>query len=82
VDPQYPFQARLAGVGDSVRLAFTVRADGTIAPQSIELINANYRDFVSAVFDALENTRYHPARLGDCPVATRVTQRFLFKVPE
>ncbi|MFL5528694.1 MAG: TonB family protein [Gemmatimonadaceae bacterium] len=82
VDPQYPFQARLAGVGDSVRLAFTVRADGTIAPQSIELINANYRDFVSAVFDALEKTRYHPARLGDCPVATRVTQRFLFKVPE
>ncbi|MFL5487533.1 MAG: energy transducer TonB [Gemmatimonadaceae bacterium] len=82
VDAQYPFTARLAGVGDSVMLAFTVRADGTIAPQSIQLMNANYRDFVSAVFDALEKTRYHAAHLGDCAVATRVTQRFLFKVPE
>ncbi len=82
VDAKYPFAARLAGVEDSVTLAFTVDADGTIAGESIELISANYRDFVSSVLTALIRTRYHPAHLGDCAVATRMKQRFLFKVPD
>jgi TonB family protein len=82
VDAKYPFNARLAGVEDSVTLAFTVDADGAIAAESIELVSANYRDFVASVLDALSRTRYHPAHLGDCAVATRMKQRFLFKVPE
>jgi TonB family protein len=82
VNADYPFAARLAGVEDSVTLAFTVDSDGAIAAESIELVSANYRDFVASVLDALSRTRYHPARLGDCAVATRVKQRFLFKVPE
>jgi hypothetical protein len=82
VAARYPFAARLAGVEDSVTVAFTVESDGTIPPESIELVKANYRDFVSSVADALLKTRYHPARLGDCAVATRMEQRFLFKVPE
>ncbi len=82
VDAKYPFTARLTGVEDSVTLAFTVESDGTIAAESIELVSANYRDFVTSVLDALGRTRYHPAHLGDCAVATRMKQRFLFKVPE
>ena len=81
VDAKYPFTARLAGVEDSVTLAFTVQSDGTIAPGSIELVSANYRDFVFSVLEALRETRYHPAHLGDCAVATRMKQRFLFKSP-
>jgi TonB-like protein len=82
VDAKYPFKARLAGVGDSVTVAYTVLSDGSILPESIELVRANYRDFVESVADALLETRYHPARLGDCAVATRMEQRFLFKLPE
>ena len=82
VDARYPFTARLAGVEDSVTLAFTVQADGTIAARSIDLLSAHYRDFVFSVLDALRETRYHPAHLGDCAVATRMKQRFLFKSPE
>ncbi len=82
VAAKYPFTARLAGVEDSVTLAFTVQSDGTIAARSIELVSANYRDFVFSVLDALRRTRYHPAHLGDCAVATRMRQRFLFKAPE
>ena len=82
VNAKYPFNARLAGVEDSVTLAFTVDADGAIAAESIDLLSANYRDFVASVLDALARTRYHPAHLGDCAVATRMRQRFLFKVPE
>jgi hypothetical protein len=37
---------------------------------------------VTSVLDALGRTQYHPAYLGDCAVATRMKQRFLFKVPE
>ena len=82
VDATFPFTARVAGVGDSVTIAFTVDANGMIAPESLELVRATYRDFVSSVLDALGKTRYHPAYLGDCPVATRMKQRFLFKVPD
>jgi TonB family protein len=82
VDARYPLAARLAGVGDSVTIEFTVLADGTIAAESLELVRASYRDFVYTVLDALGKTQFHPAYLGDCPVATRMQQRFLFKVPE
>jgi TonB family protein len=82
INADYPFAARLASVEDSVTLAFTVDVDGAIAAESIELVSANYRDFVTSVLDALSRTRYHPAHLGDCAVATRMKQRFLFKVPE
>ncbi|HEV7387247.1 MAG TPA: energy transducer TonB [Gemmatimonadaceae bacterium] len=82
INPSYPFKARLAGVGDSVTIAFTVEPDGAVASESMELVHANYRDFVSSVLEALGNTRYHPAYLGDCPVATRMTQRFMFRLPD
>jgi hypothetical protein len=82
VKANFPFSARLAGVGDSVLIAFTVNSDGTIDEESIELLTGTYRDFISSVLDALNRTRYHPAHLGDCAVATRMKQRFLFKQPE
>ncbi|MGH7605340.1 MAG: energy transducer TonB [Gemmatimonadaceae bacterium] len=81
VNASYPFRANLAGVGDSVTVAFTVQEDGVIAPESIDLVTAKYGEFVSSVVDALEKTRYHPARLGDCAVATRMKQRFVFQFP-
>jgi hypothetical protein len=81
INPSYPFPARLAGLGDSVTIAFTVASDGFIAGESMELLHATYRDFISSVLDVLGTTRYHPAYLGDCPVATRMTQRFMFRSP-
>ena len=82
VNARYPASARLVGAGDSVILAFTVEPDGTIAPESIDVVSASYRDFVTSVVNALGNTRYHPAHLGDCPVATRMKQRFVFRAPQ
>lgn len=82
VDARYPVNARLAGIEDSVTLAFTVGSDGTIAAESIDLVSANYREFVASVFDALVKARYHPAHLGDCAVATRMKQRFVFRIPQ
>jgi hypothetical protein len=82
VEAQFPFTARLAGVGDSVTVAFTVDGAGYVAPESLELVRATYSDFVVSVLKALGTTRYHPAYLGDCPVATRMKQRFVFRLPD
>ena len=81
VDPKYPTRAAIAGIEDSVVLAFTVRANGSIAPQSMDFVSGNYREFVLSAADALNETRYHPAHLEDCAVATRIRQRFVFKSP-
>lgn len=82
VSPRYPLTARLAGLGDTVTVAFTIEPDGLIPAESIELVHASYREFVASVANALLDTRYHPARLGDCAVATRMEQRFFFKAPQ
>lgn len=82
IEPRYPLNARLAGIEDSVTLAFTVGPDGTIAAESIDLVHANYREFVASVLDALLKARYRPAHLGDCAVATRIKQRFVFRAPQ
>jgi TonB family protein len=79
IDPRYPMPAALAGIEDSVALDFTVQADGSVAPESISFVSGNYREFVLSAADALSETRYHPAHLGDCAVATRIRQRFMFK---
>jgi hypothetical protein len=81
VAAKFPLNASLAGVGDTVTLAFTVHPDGSIAPESVDVVRARYRDFVASVLDALGSTRYHPAHLGDCAVATRIRQRFIFRSP-
>jgi hypothetical protein len=78
VKPAYPISAELAGLGDTVIVAFTVDSDGLVASESLELLGGRYRDFVGSVVNALLNTQYHPARLGDCAVAGRMRQRFVF----
>lgn len=78
VKPSYPVTAELAGVEDTVVIAFTVDADGLVVSESLELLGGKYRDFVGAVVKALLDTQYHPARLGDCAVAVRMRQRFVF----
>jgi hypothetical protein len=81
INPKYPTRAVIAGIEDSVVLAFTVRANGSIAPESMDFVSGNYREFVLSAADALNDTRYHPAHLWDCAVATRIKQRFVFKSP-
>ena len=79
--PRYPQIAERNRVEDSVVLAFTVLADGSIASQSVELKVFHYREFIQSVFDFLPEARYEPARLGTCTVASRATQTFRFKIP-
>lgn len=77
--PKYPSIAETRGVGDSVTVTFTILADGTVAPQSIEVQAGRYIDFIQSVFARLATGRYLPAHVGGCPVATRGSQSFTFK---
>ena len=78
--PKYPSIAERARVADSVTLNFTIRADGTVAPQSVDLQVYHYSDFIRSVFDRLATMRYVPGRIGTCPVATWERQTFIFAV--
>lgn len=80
--PKYPSIAESRGVGDSVAVTFTVLADGTVPPESIEVLAGRYIEFIRAVFERLATARYLPARIGGCPVASRGFQSFAFKVPQ
>jgi TonB family protein len=79
--PAYPHVAELRGAEDVVSVSFTVLEDGSVAPESVDLEKAHYRDFIESVFTSLATTRYSPARIGSCPVASWVQQSFHFKVP-
>jgi TonB family protein len=78
--PRYPKAAEQRGIEDEVTVNFTVLEDGTVAPESVDLEKSYYRDFIESVFTALATTRYYPARIGSCPVASVVKQSFQFKV--
>lgn len=78
--PKYPAIAETRHVGDTVVATFTVRADGTVDPQSIDVHAGHYFDFVQAVFDHLAAARYLPAHVGGCRVASRAGQTFTFTI--
>lgn len=77
--PKYPPIAETSGVGDSITVRLTILADGTVAPQSVDVQSGRYIDFMRSVFDMLGTARYLPAYVGACPVATWVIQSFVFK---
>ncbi|HUQ98693.1 MAG TPA: TonB family protein [Gemmatimonadaceae bacterium] len=78
--PRYPNVAELRGVEGEVTVSFTVLENGSVAPESVDLEKAYYREFIQSVFTALATTRYLPARIGSCPVASWVKQSFQFRV--
>jgi TonB family protein len=76
--PKYPAKAIIAGVGDTLQVNFTVMADGRVARQSVDVTRGHYWDFAREAIYALGKTVFRPARIGRCPVATWVTQKFIF----
>jgi hypothetical protein len=78
--PKYPRDVEAAGIGDSLKLRFTVLPDGHVVGQSVDVLQAHYREFLRAVGDVLPKIRFRPAQLGACAVPESVTQTFVFAV--
>jgi hypothetical protein len=76
--PRYPQNALAAGVGDTLVLTFTILPNGRVAPESVDYHGGHYRDFVRPVLASLERSIFTPARIGECRVATWVSQTFVF----
>jgi hypothetical protein len=90
--PKFPYDARDHGAVATVVEMFVVDSTGHVDPSTIhEKWPANtpapqgdrgryWREFVSAVHEALASFRYTPASLGGCPVAQVVSQPFQFSL--
>lgn len=76
--PKYPLAAKRAFVGDTLKFQFTILSDGHVAPQSVDVLHAHYREFLDTMGDALSTAVFQPAKLGACPVAEWVTQTYRF----
>ena len=76
IDPIYPALAKTAGVSGSVKLQFTITADGRV--RDVIAIEGN-RMLVGAAVQALQSWRYQPARLNGIPVEAQSSTKFNFK---
>jgi Gram-negative bacterial TonB protein C-terminal len=78
--PRYPRIAEQARAEDSLEMNFTIRSDGTVIPETLEIRSAHYREFIRAVFDRMATIHYVPARIGSCPVPSWISQNFVFRM--
>lgn len=76
--PKYPSKGASSGVGDTVTVTFAILPDGSVAPRSVDVQKGRYADFIRSVLDRLVTTRYLPARIGGCAVASWQAQTFVF----
>lgn len=77
--PQYPTEARAAGVEATIVVSFTVNEDGTVSDIKIR---RGHEMFDDAVIKAVSTWRYEPARLMGTatPIAVKRTVKFPFKL--
>lgn len=76
----YPEVLREQSLGGHVVLQFVVRADGRIEANSIDLLQAEYRDFALAAIHGVEGARFQPAHIGRCKLPTIVRVPVDFKI--
>jgi len=78
--PAYPFDLRKEQREGQVTLLFTVTADGSVAnPVVIQSSNWVFRDLA---LNAVRKWKYTPALQDGHPVSAKVSQSFVFVVPE
>lgn len=78
--PVYPSNARFAGIGDTVLTRFVIDRSGRAIPGSIDISRLHYRDFMDAVVPVILRTKFRPAVVDGCNVASAVGQAFVFTI--
>ena len=77
---EYPSILREEGISGRVLLEFVVGADGRVEISSIDLVQAEYRDFAVESIESLERARFRPARIEHCAVPALVRMPVDFKI--
>jgi TonB family protein len=68
----YPENLWRAGTTGHVLLRAVVLPDGQVDGHSMELLHADHRELAQLVIDAIQQSRFRPARVGGCAVAATV----------
>ncbi len=84
VQPVYPQRALQRGIEGYVIVSLTVGANGTVAPDSIQIVEqAPSRVFERAAIDAAKRFKYQPKMVGGVPQAVSgVTYKFTFALDD
>ncbi|HEX6926634.1 MAG TPA: TonB family protein [Longimicrobiaceae bacterium] len=72
MERNYPRNLQDAGIGGTVTLQFVVEADGTVNPQTVEVLNATHPQFESVSRQVVERFRFRPGIYRDQEVRVLV----------
>jgi TonB family protein len=76
----YPRNARLAGVSGKALVQFVVDTSGRARPETINCLEATYKDFADAAVGTVKTMVFHPATLEGHKIERLVQYPFDFKL--
>jgi protein TonB len=78
--PTYPSALRRANIEGYVEVEYVVRADGTVDPATVTIVESSHRQFEQPAVNAVKQARFRPGRMRGKPVSVLIRQRFNFSM--
>lgn len=75
----YPMDAGDQHVGNDGEMLVLIGSNGTPVMPYSQITRLDWRDFMSSMRNAVENSRYQPAQSGGCAVPSLMVHRFTFR---
>ena len=78
--PRYPPALRVAGIEGRVLVEFVIDTAGHFERGSLRIVERTHAGFEAVVLEALQRSRFTPARKGGVPVRQRTFQSIAFRI--
>lgn len=76
---RYPAVLAAARISGSVTLEFVIDIEGRVASEGLRILSATHQGFVAAAQEAVQTTRFRPAKKNGQTVPVRVRQTVTFR---
>jgi TonB family protein len=76
---RYPAVLAAARMSGSVTLEFVIDIEGRVAPEGMKVLSTTHQGFVAAAEEAVQTSRFHPAKKNGQKVPVRVRQTVTFR---
>lgn len=76
---RYPAVFAAARMSGSVTLEFVIDVEGRVTPDGMKILSSTHQGFVAAAQEAVQTTRFRPARKDGRAVPVRVRQTVTFR---